>query len=180
MAFPDRLWRAARLEVNLYEEVEADSKATRQAMLVVIMGSLATGIGSLTEGGWLGLVFGILVGLVGWVVWAWLNYFLGARLFREPQTHADWGQLARTMGFAYTPRLLAVLSLIPIPSLLALVFLGVAVWSWVAMVIAVRQALDYKSTTRAVGVTLLGFVLNVAILVVVQVVLIEPIARLGG
>ncbi|MBU2008905.1 MAG: YIP1 family protein [Chloroflexi bacterium] len=149
-------------------------------MLVVIMGSLATGIGSLTEGGWLGLVFGILVGLVGWVVWAWLNYFLGARLFREPQTHADWGQLARTMGFAYTPRLLAVLSLIPIPSLLALVFLGVAVWSWVAMVIAVRQALDYKSTTRAVGVTLLGFVLNVAILVVVQVVLIEPIARLGG
>ncbi|MFH1483255.1 MAG: YIP1 family protein [Chloroflexota bacterium] len=180
MAFPDRLWRAAKLDVTLYEEVEADSKATRQAMLVVIMGSLATGIGSLTEGGWLGLVFGILVGLVGWVVWAWLNYFLGARLFREPQTHADWGQLARTMGFAYTPRLLAVLSLIPIPSLLALVFLGVAVWSWVAMVIAVRQALDYKSTTRAVGVTLLGFVLNVAILVVVQVVLIEPIARLGG
>ena len=144
------------------------------------MGALATGIGSLTEGGWLGFIFGIVVGLVGWAVWAWMNYYLGTRLFKEPQTHADWGQMARTMGFAYTPRLLAVLSVIPIPLLRSLVFLGVAVWSWVAMVIAVRQALDYKSTARAVGVTLAGFVLNVVVLVVVQVVLIEPIARLAG
>jgi hypothetical protein len=151
VAFTDRLWRAAKLHVNLYEEVEADPKATRQAMLVVIMGSLATGIGSLTEGGWLGLVFGILVGLVGWAVWAWMNYYLGTRLFKEPQTHADWGQLARTMGFAYAPRLFAILSLIPVPALRALIFLGVTIWSWVAMVIAVRQALDLQEHGESSG-----------------------------
>lgn len=178
MTLLKRLVRAAKLEVSLYEEVEADQKATRQAILVVVAGSLATGIGSLTEGGWLGLLIGIVVGLIGWAVWAWLNYFLGTRLFKEAQTEADWGQLARTMGFAYTPRLLVLLNLIPIPVFRALIFLGVTVWSWIAMVIAVRQALDYKSTLRAVAVTLLGFLVNIAVLIVVQVVLIGPIRRL--
>lgn len=176
MVFIDRLWRAAKLEVNLFEEVEADSSATGQAMLVVVLGSLATGLGSLAEGGLTGLVLGIAMSLLGWAVWAWLNYYLGTRVFKEPQTHADWGQLARTMGFAYTPRLLGVLGLIPVPALRALIFLGITVWSWVAMVIAVRQALDYGSTLRAVAVTLLGFVVNVGVLVLVQVA-VDSLAR---
>ncbi|MDO8635561.1 MAG: YIP1 family protein [Dehalococcoidia bacterium] len=178
MSIVRRMLRAAKLDAGLYEEVEADQKATGQAMLIVIMGALATGIGSLTEGGWLGLVIGTVVGLIGWAIWAWLNYFLGTRLLKEAQTEANWGQLARTMGFAYTPRLLAIFSLIPIPLLRALIFVAVTVWSWIAMVIAVRQALDYKSTLRAVAVTTLGFLVNIAILIVVQVILIEPIRNL--
>ncbi len=170
--------RAAKLDVDLYEEVEADKTATKQAVIVVVLGALAIGLGSVTEGGWLGLVIGVVVGLIGWVAWAWLNYFIGARLLREPQTEADWGQLARTMGFAYAPRLLAILAIVPVPVFRAMVLLVSAIWSWIAMVIAVRQALDYKSTLRAVGVTLLGAVLNGVVLVVVQVVLIESIKNL--
>ncbi|MBI4336623.1 MAG: YIP1 family protein [Chloroflexi bacterium] len=178
MGMVGRMVRAAQLDVNLYEEVEADKSAVRQAVLVVVLGALATGIGSLTEGGWLGLVIGVAVGLIGWAVWAWLNYVLGTTLFKEPQTEANWGQLARTMGFAYTPRLIALLALVPVPVFRGLVLLVAAVWTWIAMVIAVRQALDYKSTLRAVAVTLLGFIVNIAVLIVVNVVLIEPIRNL--
>lgn len=173
-----RVFRAARLEVSLYEEVEHDTKATRQAALVVIGTSLAAGLGALTEGGWLGLIIGAVVGLISWVVWAYLNYLLGAKVFREPQTEANWGQLARAMGFASAPRFLMILGLIPVPALRAFIFIAATIWMWVAMVIAVRQALDYKSTWRAVGVTSLGWLANVVVMVVVQIVLIEPIRGL--
>lgn len=173
-----RVFRAAKLEVALYEEVEHDTKATGQAALVVIGTSLAAGIGALTEGGWLGLIIGAVVGLISWAVWAYLNYLIGAKLFREPQTEANWGQLARTMGFASAPRFLMVLGLIPVPALRAVIFIVAAIWMWIAMVIAVRQALDYKSTWRAVGVTFLGWLANIAVLIVVQIVLIQPIRDL--
>ena len=41
----NRMIRAAKLDVSLYEEVEADTGATGQAMLVVVLSSLAAGIG---------------------------------------------------------------------------------------------------------------------------------------
>ncbi|MBI4299046.1 MAG: YIP1 family protein [Chloroflexi bacterium] len=178
MALVNRMVRAAQLDVNLYEEVEADKTAMGQAILVVVLGSLATGIGSVTEGGWPGLIAGVVVGLIGWAVWAWLNYFIGTRLFKEPETVADWGQLARTMGFASTPRLVALLAIIPIPALRGIILLVSVIWNWIAMVIAVRQALDYKSTWRAAGVTLLGAIINAVVLVLVQVVLISSIKGL--
>jgi hypothetical protein len=178
MALVDRMVRAASLKADLYEEVEADRGAGGQAVLVVVLGALATGIGSVTEGGWLGLIVGVAVGVLGWVLWAWLNYFIGTlRFVREQTTEADWGQLSRTMGFAYTPRLLALLALVPVPVFRVVVLVGATVWSWIAMVIAVRQALDYKSTWRALAVTALGAILNAVVLSVVQVVLIDNIKR---
>ncbi|MCS7207767.1 MAG: YIP1 family protein [Dehalococcoidia bacterium] len=171
----NRMWRAARLDASLYEEVEADSKATGQAMVVVVLSSLATGIGGLTEGGVVGLLVGIGMGLLGWGLWAYLNYLIGGRLWKEAQTHADWGQLARVMGFASTPRLISVLALVPVPAFRFLVYLVATIWTWIAMVIAVRQALDYKSTLRAVVVTGLGWLVNAIVLTLVQVVLIDTL-----
>jgi hypothetical protein len=170
MAFLNRMIRAARLEVSLYEEVETDKAATAQAAWVVALAAVATGVGGAAQGGFLGLVVGIGLGIVGWAVWAWLNYFLGTHLFKEAQTEANWGQLARTMGFAYTPRILLFLAVIPVPVLGVLVFLATGIWSWIAIVIAVRQSLDYTSTLRAVGVTVLGAVLNAMLLGLISVV----------
>ena len=155
-----RMVRAARLDVNLYEEVEADKGATLQAMLVVALTSGALGVGSLAEVGWVGVIVTIAVGLVGWAVWAYFNYLIGTKWLREPQTEADWGELARTMGFASTPRLFAAFGAIPIPVFSQLIVAASGIWWWMALVIAVRQALDYRSTWRAIGVTFLGFILH--------------------
>jgi hypothetical protein len=159
----DRIIRAAKLDAQLYEEVEADRDATGQAMAVVVMSALAAGIGSLGSGDLLGLVGGTIAALVGWLIWAFLTYFIGTRLLPEPQTKADYGELLRTIGFASAPGLIRVFGVIP--GLGALLFLVAGIWMLVAMVIAVRQALDYTSTPRAVGVCLIGWLVQAVILI---------------
>ncbi len=120
------------------------------------------GIGSFPTGGTTGLVGGTLGALLGWYVWAFLTYYIGTRLLPEPQTEADHGQLLRTIGFASAPGLIRVLGIIP--GLATIVFAVAGVWMLIAMVIAVRQALDYTSTWRAVGVCAIGWVVQALML----------------
>ncbi len=163
--FKDRMLRAAKLDVDLYEEVEADKSAMPQAMGVVVLSSVAAGIGGSGMGvaGPGGILMGIVLSLVGWYIWAFLTYFIGTKLLPEPQTHADLGELLRTIGFSSSPGLIKILGIIP--GLGAVVFSVASIWMLVAMVIAVRQALDYKSTWRAVGVCVIGWVIQTLILV---------------
>ncbi len=157
----DRMMRAAKLDVQLYEEVEKDQTAMSQAMTVVVISSLAGGIGSLGAMGLSGLLFGIIASLVGWFIWAFLTYFIGTRLLPEPQTKADLGELLRTIGFSSSPGVIRVLGVIPF--LGAIAMFAASIWMLVAMVIAVRQALDYQSTGRAVGVCLIGWVVQMVL-----------------
>ena len=160
-SFTDRMIRAAKLDVALYEEVEADTGAMGQAMGVVILSSVAAGIGTISVTGIKGLIFGTIVALLGWFIWAFLTYFIGTRLLPEPQTKADYGELLRTIGFSSSPGVLRVLAIIPM--LGAILNFIIGIWMLVAMVIAVRQALDYKSTWRAVGVCLIGWIVQIVI-----------------
>jgi len=159
--FKDRIIRAAKLDVKLYEEVEADTTAMRQATGVVILSSIAAGIGAIAKGGLGGILIGTIAALVSWYVWAFLTYFIGTKLLPESQTKADMGEMLRTIGFSTSPGLIRVLGIIP--GLTGIVFLGSSIWMLTAMVIAVRQALDYKSTLRAVGVCVIGWVIQVLI-----------------
>jgi hypothetical protein len=159
----DRIVRASKLDIHLYEEIEADRGAMGQAMGVVVLSSMAAGIGSIGKGGLLGILLGAVFALIGWYVWAYLTYFIGTKILPEPQTKADPGELLRTIGFSSSPGLIRVLGIIP--GLAGVVFLGASVWMLVAMVIAVRQALDYKSTLRAMGVCAIGWIIQSLILV---------------
>ena len=161
-SYKDRIIRAAKLDAHLYEEVEADKGAMGQAMGVVVLSSLAAGIGSISTGGLSGIFVGTILALVGWYIWAYLTYFIGTKFLAEPQTQADHGELLRTIGFSSSPGLIRVLGIIP--GLGGIIFVVAAVWMLVAMVIAVRQALDYTSTLRAVGVCIIGWVIQAAAL----------------
>lgn len=160
--FTDRMIRAAKLDVNLYEEVEADKQAMGQAMSVVILASLAAGVGGASAGGIHGLLLGTVGALVGWFVWAFITYYVGTKIMPEPQTRADYGELLRTIGFSSSPGLLRVFGFIPV--LGRIIFIVCGIWMLVAMIIAVRQALDYKSTLRAVGVCIVGWVIQMLVL----------------
>ena len=161
--FTQRMIRAAKLDVNLYEEVEADETAMKQAMGVVILSSVAAGIGSITMG--IGsLIFTTVLALLGWFIWAYITFFIGTKMLAEPQTKSSYGELLRTIGFSSSPGLIRVLGIIP--GLGKLVFLIAGAWMLVAMVIAVRQALDYKSTGRAVGVCVIGWLFQALILAI--------------
>ncbi|MBU0741643.1 YIP1 family protein [bacterium] len=151
----DRMLRAAKLDSMLYEEVEHDTAATNQAVAVVLLSSAAAGIGSPVGGG-LGAMFtGAVIALISWFVWFGIVYAIGTKLLPEPQTEADYGQLLRTIGFSSAPGVIRVIGFIPL--LYWLVTLIASVWMLVAMVIAVRQALDYRGTGRAIIVCLIGW-----------------------
>jgi hypothetical protein len=160
--FADRIIRAAKLDANLYEEVEADNTAMGQAVGVVVLSSVAAGLGSIGDMGFVGLLTGTIGALISWFVWAYLTYFIGTKLLPEPQTKADLGELLRTIGFASSPGLIRVLGIIP--GLTTVIFFVAGIWMLVAMVVAVRQALDYQSTLRAVGVCAIGWVIQALVL----------------
>ncbi|MCZ6866522.1 MAG: YIP1 family protein [Chloroflexi bacterium] len=151
-----RMLGAARLDVNVYEEVEADQSATMQAFMVVAMVAVASGVGLLSVQGVSGLIVGVIFGVVGWALWALITMWIGTTLLRTPETEADWGQLLRTLGFAQSPGILRVFGFIPVVG--PVIFAVTSIWLLVTMVIAVRQALDYSSTLRAIGVVLIGFI----------------------
>jgi hypothetical protein len=166
-----RMLRAAQLDVNLYEEVEADKGANLQALTVVVLVSLASGLGT-GIGGILtreddpiwflwGLLIGIGISILGWLLWALITYAIGVTIFKGPETEADYGQLLRTIGFSNAPGALRFFSFIPfIGGVIAFVAF---VWTLIAGVIAVRQALDF-STWRAIGTVIVGWLIYIVIL----------------
>ena len=148
----NRMMRAARLDVSLYEEVEADRAATSQAAIVVGIAAVSSAIGGAIAaavfgvgGGVIGAVLaGIISGFLGWVMWSYIAYFVGTSVFGGTATP---GELLRTVGFAQSPGVLGILVAIPFLGVL----IGFALWVWavVAGVIALRQALDID-TTKAI------------------------------
>ena len=170
----DRMVRAARLDSNLYEEVEADEGANWQAFAVVLITSIASGLGagiaaiiSGDSGIWFlwGLLIGIGTGILGWLIWSLFAYWLGTTIFKGHVTEADYGQLMRTIGFSTTPRVLSFFSFIPfVGGFISFVAL---VWALVAGVIAVRQALDF-STWRAIGTCIVGWLIYALIVFLVS------------
>ncbi len=153
--FADRIVRAAKLDVSLYEEVEADKGAMGQATGVVVLSSLAAGVG-IAHVGLGGILVGTVGALIAWYLWAFVTYIIGTKLLPEPQTRADMGEMLRTIGFSASPGLIRVLGIIP--PLTGIVFRVAEIWMLIAMVIAVRQALDYRGTLRAVGVCVIGWI----------------------
>ena len=155
--FVGRMIGAARLNSDIYEEVEHDRNATAQAAMVVVGTSLAAGIGGINEVGPLGLVFLTAAGLVGWAAYARFAYFIGTRIFATAETSADWGEVARTLGFASSPRFLLILGLVP--GIIGAVSFVVGVWFILTTITALKAALE-MGTWRAVGTALVALIVQ--------------------
>ena len=164
----DRMIRAARLDASLYIEVESDATATRQAFLIVLIYSECTGIGfGLIDlpnidvrNFFLNLFVGLLSALVFWLIWSLITYFIGTTLFKGPKAPwraiATYGEFLRSIGFSATPGILMIFAFVPsVGWLISLVALA---WMFIAMVVAVRQSLDF-TTWRAIGTCLVGGVI---------------------
>ena len=159
MTFLQRAIGAARLEVPVFEEIEADRAATGQALIVVVASSLAAGIGLTSSLYNAPVLHRVMLALLLWVFWAIATYIVGVYLMPEPQTSTSVGELLRTIGFAASPGILRILGVIP--GIGGLIYIISTVWMLVAMVIAIRQALDYTSTARAAVVCVITGMIGV-------------------
>ena len=161
MNYFQRLQKAIFLDVAFYEEVEKDKKINDQAMMTVVLVSVVQGF-MIAGFAPIALVQGILGSLIRFLIWAFFIAFVGTRILPEPETESNTGELIRTLGFAYAPGLLVVFKIFPIIS----IFIDpvVTILQLAAMTIAVRQALDFNSTVRAVGVCIVAFILMIVAL----------------
>ena len=160
--FIRRLLGAMALMPYVYEEVEADRSALPQALAVVVLSSLASGAAYWPDAGAPGVVVGGIATILGWLVWTWLVYHIGTRWLPGEATRADWGELLRTTGFATAPGMFRVAALFTEMRTAILAF--TAVWMLICFVLAVRQALDYRSSWRALVVCLAGWVIYAGLL----------------
>ena len=165
--FLNRVFRAIKIDIDLYEEVEKDKSATIQAGIVVVLSSLAAGVGALQLGA-SNFLFAPILSLLSWYVWAYVIYFVGVKLFGGPNTKSNHGELLRTIGFSSAPGIIRVFGFTP--ELMTVTFIGSSLWMLACMVVGVRQALDYKSLWKALGVVVVCWFLQ-AILLFLLVVL---------
>ena len=148
---------AALLRSDTYEDVEHDRSATLQALFIVVLVSISSGIGGMLADDTSvvdALIFGVVGGIVSWAVWALTTWLVGSTILKTPATEADWGQLARGTGFAQSPGIFSFL--VFLPGIGGLIWLVIFVWRVAAMLVAVRQCLDYTSTWRAFFVVIIA------------------------
>lgn len=148
----NRMVRAAKLEPELYEEVERDVEATKEALLVVLIVGICSAIGNIGILGTKGIITGLIAGILGWVLWSFVIFLIGVKGFKHT---SDMGELLRCLGFAYSPLVLNILGIIPV--LGPIVLIVASIWALIAFVVATRQALDC-GTGRAILVAVLGFI----------------------
>ncbi len=137
--FADRMLGAALLEPEIYEEAALVPSVRAQAVLVVIISSMAAGVGMVSAGP-LGLLVGIIAGLVGWGLYAIVAYRTATKRFGVPRTSSVWGATWRTLALANSPRAFLVLTLVP--GIGFLVGLAVHAWVLITTVFALRSAMD--------------------------------------
>jgi len=176
MTFLRRLLSALALDPKVFEEVEADRRATGQALVVVVGAGVAAGIGNAGIGSGASTVIGIVAigSIAAWAAWASLLYLIGTRIMPERTTSADLGQVLRTLGFAAAPGLFRAFEIFGGTRWFVLPL--TSIWMVLAMVVAVRQALDYTTTARAVALSLLGWAISFGAALVIGLLLARPVS----
>jgi len=164
--FFSRIFRAIKIDIDLYEEVEKDKSATLQAGIVVVLSSLAAGVGALQMGASNFLIAPIL-SLLSWYVWAYVIYFVGVKLFGGANTKSNHGELLRTIGFSSAPGLIRIFGVTP--DLMTVTFIGSAFWMLACMVVAVKSALDYDSLLKSFGVVVVAWLFQAFFLFLVLI-----------
>lgn len=149
-----RMLGAALLNARVYREIRQDRLAMGQALLVVLIASIAAGIGGLRAGA-TGFIVGLVASLIGWAIYAVVVYWLGTSVFPARRTPGTGGGLMRTLGFASSPRILLFLGFVPVLGIV--VGALVLVWTLVTTVVAVQEALNLD-TGGAVVTAVLGWI----------------------
>ena len=162
--FLNRLLRSAKIDPEVFNEVQKDKSATLSAAIVVLLSSLAAGIGATSLGAG-NFILAPIFSLISWFVWAYIVYFVGVKLFPEPKTKTTQSALLRAIGFSSAPGIIRIFGFND--SLMTVTFVGSAFWMFACMVVAVRETLDYKSLWKALGVVIISWFVQAFILIAI-------------
>ena len=167
--FFNRIFRAIKIEIDIYEEVKKDTSATLQAGIVVVLSSLAAGVGALQIGA-SNFLLAPVISLLSWYILAFILYFVGVKLFGGSKTKSNHGEILRTIGFSSAPGLIRVFGVTP--DLMKITFIGSQIWMLACMVVAVYSVLNYRSLWKAFGVVIIASLFQAFFLLLIYVFLI--------
>jgi len=154
--FFNRIVRAIQLDPQVYAEVGADKGAVGLAFGMIMVSSVATGIGG-ARGYPQKIPYLAAIAFGGWLLWIVLTYIIGAKLFPAPETQSDIGAVLRVAGLASAPGLIRLLAYLP--PFTVIVSFGAILWTFGTTVIAMQQAFRYHNMPRAIAVTLFGYLI---------------------
>jgi len=162
--FLNRIYRSIKIETEVFEEVQKDKNATIGAAIVVVLSSLAAGIGA-SHLGMVNFFLAPILSLVSWFVWAYIVYFVGVKLFPDLKTKTTHMALLRSIGFSSAPGIIRIFGFNE--DLMTVTFIGSAFWMLACMVVAVKQTLSYKSLWKALGVVIIAWFAQAFLLIVI-------------
>jgi hypothetical protein len=170
-----RLMSVLVLEPLAFEDIESDRHAGMQSVAVVLLVCAAAGVAAMNLGiaGVGTFAAGTIVALSAWLIWITVVTLIGTHSLRETGTRSSTEELLRTLGFAAAPGVFLVFAAFRSAAPLVLVLVGT--WMIAAEVVATRQALDYRSTLRALAVAILGWVVAVAVIIGVSALFTTPV-----
>jgi hypothetical protein len=160
----NRIYRSIKIDPEVFDEVQKDKNATITAGVVVVLSSLAAGIGA-SHFGAVNFFLAPVLSLVAWFMWAYIVYFIGVKLFPDPKTKATHTALLRSIGFSSAPGLIRILGFNE--DLMTVMFVGSAFWMLACMVVAVKQTLNYKSLWKALGVVTIAWLTQAFLLIII-------------
>lgn len=174
--FIRRFIGALVLDPGTYEDIESDRRAGAMAMVVVGLTCAAGAFAAMSVSalGMPGFAIAMAMAIGGWILWASLISAIGTRMLPEPQTKSNPGELFRTIGFAAAPG--SFYAFAAMPAAMPFVFVLVSVWMIAATVLAVRQALDFRSTGRAVAVCVIAWLLSMGLVAAVGTLFTRPVS----
>ena len=162
--FLNRIYRSIKIDPEVFDEVQKDKNATIAAGIVVVLSSLAAGIGA-SHLGTINFFLAPVLSLVTWFVWAYIIYFVGVKLFPDLKTKTTHLALLRSIGFSSAPGMIRIFGFNG--DLMTVMFVGSAFWMLVCMVVAVKQTLNYKSLWKALGVVIIAWLTQAFILIII-------------
>lgn len=168
-SFGERVVGAMSLKASTFQEVEHDPTAMGQAVGVIVLAAVSTGIGWIFYDGLTGIVTRTIMSLIGFAVWALIVWLVGTKVMPDAATKADFPETFRTIGFAAAPGILGIVTIIPLLGWLLL--FAIWVWQIAAMVIAVREVLDYTDTVKAVIVVVIGWLVQLVVIAILGLTL---------
>ena len=151
-----RVVRAVTFDVKFFNEVKSDISLNQEALIVVAVSSLLAAIGSITGGIGYALLL-VIWGVLGYYIWSYVTWLVGKNFFGGS---GDVGELQRTLGYAWAPRALGLLGIVPC---VGWVFgLVGALWSLGVGILAVREGMQVD-TGKAIATTFVGWVIVLVI-----------------
>jgi hypothetical protein len=162
----DRMMRAVRADVSLYEEVEANPSYQQEGYTIVgivavvsAAVSILFGLGDIVAA-LIAAVVGLIFTFLGYFVWSFVIYFLGTRVFNGT---ADYPEMQRTLAYSYTPQIFSFVNVVPVVG--PILGLVVSLWSAYLAFVAIRQGLDLD-TTKAAITTIVSWIVLAIILAI--------------